>query len=487
MNEPTTSIVIFGASGDLTNRKLIPALYHLYRKKRLPASTQIIGFARRPWDHTQFRSMLREKMQDYHAEDLDLATWQTFEKSIYYVEGNLNDPDAYQKLEKFLTSSEAADSHRLYYLATAPSFYQPVVEHLGQFGMTGETKGWRRIIVEKPFGTDLESAKDLNHFMHQYFQEHQIYRIDHYLGKETAQNLLFFRFANTIFEPIWNRNYIDHVQISVTEKVDVGHRAGYYDQAGVLRDMFQNHILQLLSLTAMEPPASMEADAIRNEKMKVFAAIRKIPEDMIANETLRAQYAGYLDAEGVAPNSETPTFAIIRLFIDNWRWQGVPFYLRSGKALKEKKSEIIIQFRCPPHVMFPLECGKSMSPNLLAFAIQPGEGMHIRFEVKVPDTLSETSSVNMNFHYDDAFNTRVIPDAYERLLLDAVNGDATLYTRSDGIEKSWEIVDQVIHGWRGEHAPKLEHYTPGSWGPRAADVFMRRDRRIWHESCMARR
>ena len=486
MKSGSTTIIIFGASGDLTQRKLIPALFHLYRKKRLPEKTRIVGFARRPWDDAQFRSILRDRIQEYHTDSFDLVTWQIFEQQIHYVQGDLNDKDAYKNLKKYLQSVESEKASRLYYLATAPTFYKIVVENLGRLDMTDEQEGWKRIIVEKPFGTDLASAQDLNQFIHQYFHEHQIYRIDHYLGKETAQNLLFFRFANTIFEPIWNRNYIDHVQISVTEKVDVGHRAGYYDQAGVLRDMFQNHILQLLSLTAMEPPASMDADAIRNEKMKVLAAIRNIPEENMASETLRAQYDGYRNAERVATDSETPTYAIMRLWIDNWRWQGVPFYLRSGKALRAKKSEIIIQFRCPPHVMFPLECGKTMSPNRLAFAIQPDEGIHIRFEAKVPDTLSETQSVNMNFHYDDAFGKRSIPDAYERLLLDALHGDAMLYTRSDGIEKSWEIVDQVIQGWQGTHAPKLVFYTPGTWGPREADLFMRRDHRVWHERCMLR-
>jgi glucose-6-phosphate 1-dehydrogenase len=349
--------------------------------------------------------------------------------------------------------------------------------------MTQEDSGWRRVIVEKPFGRDLPTAQSLNHALQSVFGEHQIYRIDHYLGKETAQNILFFRFGNTVFEPIWNRNYVDHVQITVAETVDVGHRAGFYDTTGVLRDMFQNHLLQLLTLVAMEPPASFEADAIRNEKVKLFSAVRTIrPEDM-ATETVRGQYRGYADEKGVGAGSQTPTYAALRFWIDNWRWQGIPFYLRSGKALAAKTSTITIEFRCPPHVMFPLPPGASVRRNILALCIQPDEGIHLRVEAKVPDTVAEMRSVEMEFHYRDGFREIGIPEAYERLLLDALQGDASLFTRSDGIEHSWKLIDPVIQGWEGPNAPPLGIYERGSWGPQEADEFINREARTWLQGC----
>ena len=480
--QPAT-IVIFGASGDLTQRKLVPALFNLYRKGRLPSGTRIVGFARRPYSHDDFRARLREGMESFAIRDFDAATWEAFAEYIQYAQGDLDTADDYERLHAFLREEEGGPAHRLYYMATAPTFYTAIVERLGAADMAQETEGWRRIIVEKPFGRDLASAQALNHALHAVFEEHQIYRIDHYLGKETAQNILFFRFGNTIVEPVWTRTYIDHVQITVAEDVDVGHRAGYYDQAGVLRDMFQNHLMQLLSLTAMEPPASFQADAIRNEKVKVFSAIRPISADMVADHTVRGQYRGYREAPGTAPDSETPTYAALRLYIDNWRWQGVPFYLRSGKALEAKTSQIAIEFRCPPHVMFPMPSEQGIRPNMLALCIQPHEGMHLRFEAKVPDTFADTRSVNMDFHYADAFGPDAIPEAYERLLLDALQGDAALFTRSDGIEWGWKLIDPIIQRWESLSAPPLAIYEPGSWGPVEADDFMARDDREWQKGC----
>jgi glucose-6-phosphate 1-dehydrogenase len=371
----------------------------------------------------------------------------------------------------------------VYYLAVAPQFYEDVVDRICDFSMAEEEGAYRRIVVEKPFGRDLESAKQLNQRLHKAFLEDQIYRIDHYLGKETAQNILFLRFANTIFEPIWNRNYVDHVQISVAETLTVGHRAGFYEGAGVLRDVFQNHLMQLLALMTMEPPTSFKADMLRNETMKVLCAIRPIPPQAVGDHTLRAQYRGYRQEKEVAPDSQVATYAVVRLFIDNWRWQGVPFYLRSGKAMAEKCSEIIIQFKSPPHVLFPLEPGQEIDPNLLVLRIQPDEGIHIRFQAKVPDTVAEMRSVDMNFDYASTFGGSAIPEAYERLLLDVLQGDAALFARNDGIEMAWALIDSILDGWDGPHAPPLYEYEKGSWGPPEADALLSREAREWLEGC----
>jgi glucose-6-phosphate 1-dehydrogenase len=353
--------------------------------------------------------------------------------------------------------------------------YVEAVAHLGEAGLSAEQEGRRNIIIEKPFGRDLASATRLNRAVHDAFKESQVYRIDHYLGKDTAQNILFFRFANTIFEPIWNRRYVDNIQVTVAETVDVGHRAGYYDTAGVLRDMFQNHLFQLLSLVAMEPSASFKADSLRNEKGKVLSAVRPIKN----KDTVRAQYQGYRETSGVSPNSETPTYAALKLFVDNWRWKGVPFYLRSGKALAKKTSEILIEFQCPPHVMFESDKACSWTSNILAMCIQPDEGIHLKFETKVPGSAQETRSVNMEFHYRSSFRGEKLPEAYERLLLDALKGDASLFTRSDEIELAWALIDPVLEGWRTSEAPPLSTYRPGTWGPTEADELLARDDRLW--------
>jgi glucose-6-phosphate 1-dehydrogenase len=478
-----TTIVIFGASGDLTRRKLIPALYNLYRKERLPHDVRIVGYARRPYSHDDFREQVRTGVAEFSAHSYDQQLWETFAKHLLYVRGNLNQPDDYANLDTTLRELECGQANRLYYLATAPNFYPTITDHLAEAGMAEETTGERRIIIEKPFGHDLKSAQELNEKVHTAFAEHQIYRIDHYLGKETAQNIIFFRFSNTIFETVWNRNYIDHVQITVAESVDVGHRAGYYDQSGVLRDMFQNHLLQLLALIAMEPPASFDATAVRNEKSKVLESIRPICDGMLADHTVRAQYAGYRESEGVEPGTQTPTYAALRLFIDNWRWKDVPFYLRSGKALQKKVSEVVIQFREPPHTMFPLPADERIAPDVLSLCIQPDEGIHFRFEAKVPDTTTDIRPVNMTFHYDDEFGPASIPEAYERLLLDALNGDATLFIRSDAIETSWRLIDPIIRAWNGPHAPPLAIYEPGSWGPGEAGELLAQDGRAWLWGC----
>ena len=477
----STNIVIFGASGDLTRRKLVPALYNQFRKGRLPKNLRIVGFARRDYTHEKFRELMQAAVKEFTPDAYDESAWGEFAPTLWYVRGNVNEP--LTELDEFLREGESKHCNRLYYLSIAPQFYEALVEQLGSSGMAREEQGWRRIIVEKPVGHDLASAQSLSRALHAVFEEHQIFRIDHYLGKETSQNILFFRFANTVFEPIWNRNYVDHVQVTVAESVDVGHRAAFYDSTGVVRDMFQNHLLQLLTLVTMEPPASFRADEVRNEKAKVLSAIRPVQGAEVAEETVRGQYRGYCDAEGVASGSQVPTYAAMRLFIDNWRWQGVPFYLRSGKALTTKTSEIIIQFRCPPHVMFPMEPGSSIRPNYLALFIQPDEGMHLRFEAKVPDTVAEMRAVDMEFHYADDFGKDAIPEAYERLLLDALQDDASLFTRSDAIEISWKLIDPILQEWEKSGTPRLGIYERGSWGPTEADELLARDGRCWLRGC----
>ena len=476
----STSIVIFGASGDLTSRKLLPALFQMTLKNRMPPDSQIIGFARRPYSHEDFRQLMRDAVATAQGAAFNPEIWETFAARIWYVQGDLDVAEAYGRLDSFLHERETSSANRLYYLATAPNYYDPVLTNLAAFNMTGEEDGWRRVVIEKPFGVDTPSAAALNQVVHGAFQEHQVYRIDHYLGKETVQNICFFRFANTILEPVWNRNYIDHVQITVAESVDVEHRGGYYDTVGVLRDMFQNHLLQLLTLTAMEPPSSMEATTLRNEKVKVLSALRPVG---IA-DTVRAQYEGYRNARGVSPTSTTPTYAALKLYVDNWRWQDVPFYLRSGKALALKASEIVVQFRRPPRLFAELpRAPRSAPPNILSLCIQPDEGIHLQFQAKVPDSISEMRPVDMTFHYADSFEDRAIPEAYERLLMDALAGDASLFTREDEVMLSWRLIDSVMQGWQMPDAPPLVTYTKGSWGPEAADSLLAGEDRVWRVAC----
>ncbi len=482
--QPAT-LVIFGASGDLTERKLIPALYNLYRKDRLPDSFQILGTARTQYSDAEFCQHLAEGLQEFSPDTYQADLWDEFSRHVHYETGDLTKTQDFQRLGQVLDDIESQPSNRLFYLAISPSLYEVTIQNVGKSGLNRELEGdnapWRHIVIEKPFGHDLESAQKLNHAVHQVFEEEQVYRIDHYLGKDTAQNILFFRFANTIFEPIWNRNYVDNVQITVAESIDVGHRGDYYDNAGVLRDMFQNHLMQLLSLVAMEPPASFEAHAIRNEKVKLLNALRPID---IAN-TVAAQYDGYCATPGVAQDSRTPTYAALKLNVDNWRWKGVPFYLRSGKALSRKVTEITIEFVKPPHLMFGLSDASELSPNLLSLCIQPDEGTHLKFQVKLPDTEQDMRPVDMEFHYADVFEDVTIPDAYERLLQEALEGDPSLFTRNDSIEAAWRLIDPVIAGWNDRATGFLATYQPGSWGPEEATQLLSRDGRQWRIGCGA--
>jgi glucose-6-phosphate 1-dehydrogenase len=476
------TMVIFGASGDLTSRKLIPALYGLFKRKRLPPDTRVVGCSRTKFTSEAWREELAKSTAKFAGSEFDATTWQAFAENVFYQPGDVDKLGDMEALKKLLDDVEHGPATRVYYLSTMPSLYPIAITNLGEAGLASEETAPRRVVIEKPFGTDLKSAQALNETVHKHFREHQVYRIDHYLGKETVQNMLVLRFANSIFEPIWNRNYIEHVQITVAEEVDVGRRGDYYDKAGVLRDMFQNHLLQLLMITAMEAPVRYEADLVRDEKVKVLRAIRPLSGSDFANQTVRGQYSGYRSAPGVSANSQTATFAVLKLYIDNWRWNNVPFYLRSGKAMSCRTTQIVIQFRKPPHFMFAEGKRQTLEANRLVLQIQPAEGIQLQMQTKVPDAGMQLQMTDLDYRFRRN-QSAGMPEAYERLLLDVLKGDASLYARADEAELAWGIIDPILAAWQSPAASPLEIYEPGVWGPESCLEWMHAQGREWFDVC----
>ena len=495
MADESCVVVIFGASGDLTKRKLVPALWSLFQGRVLPEPCAVIGVARSEMSNEEFRKRMREAITDFaRVQPPSARVWDRFASSLYYYAGDPSDPGTHAGLSSYIAQVErdrGIGGNRLFYLSTPPSVYAHAVTRLGEAGLNRSpdgTGGWTRIIIEKPFGRDLHSSRSLNQTVAGVFSEDQVYRIDHYLGKETVQNILVLRFANGIFEPLWNRNQVDHVQITVGETIGVESRGAYYEESGALRDMIQNHILQLLCLVAMEPPVTFDSEPVRDEKTKVMRALRPITADEVDAVAVRGQYGagfvsgqrvkGYREEKGVSGESITETYAALKLRVDNWRWAGVPFYLRTGKRLPKRTSEIAVQFKQTPHLVFRRNPEAVVEPNRLVLHIQPDEGISLTFGAKLPGSELRIRPVDMDFDYHRAFGGEP-PEAYERLLLDAMKGDATLYARADWVDSSWELLDPVIRAWTAGDPRKFPNHEAGTWGPPEADTLIERDGRSW--------
>jgi len=484
-----SALVIFGATGDLSARKIVPALYNLALQRLLPAAFAVVGAARQPLSNEQFREHLHADLVKYsRTKPINEEVWASFAERVHYV--STKDASGYQALREKLADIDVragTNGNRLFYLATPPSAYGPIIDLLKEHRLTENVNA--RVVVEKPFGHDLASAAELSEKLQGVFTEDEIFRIDHYLGKETVQNILVLRFANGIFEPVWNRQYVDHVQITVAESLGIEERGTYYEQAGALRDIVQNHLLQLVALVGMEPPVSFDAKSVRDEKLKVLRAIRQIVPDDTEDNVVRGQYGpgfiegvparGYREEDGVSPTSTTETFIALRAFIDNWRWEGTPFYLRTGKRLPKRATEIAIQFRAAPHAVFSREAAEGMEPNALVLRIQPDEGISLKFGAKVPVQGIRIRSVNMDFVYGASFMIDA-PDAYETLIIDALRGDGTLFTRQDEVEQQWRFVDPIARAW-AEKQSDLPIYPAGTWGPAEADLLIARDGRSWRK------
>jgi glucose-6-phosphate 1-dehydrogenase len=490
---PPCALLIFGANGDLTRRKLLPALYRLALERQLPAGCAVLGNSRTPMTDEEFRRRMRESVERF-LEDatFDASVWDEFARSLYYCAGDLQDANLYPILAARLEEIERAHQtggNVLFYLSTAPSLYAEVVGRLAAAGLT-RGRGWRRVVIEKPFGRDLASARELSRLVHQAFPEEAVFRIDHYLGKETVQNILAFRFANGIFEPLWNRRYVDHVQITAAESIGVEGRGAFYQEVGALRDMIQNHLLQVMATVAMEPPAAFEPEPVRDERAKLLRSIRILKPADVAMHAVAGQYgpariggqdvAGFRQEPGVDPESNTETYAALKLYVDNWRWARVPFYLRTGKRLPKRITDVAIQFHAAPHALFPgAEDGSPLHPNLLVLRIQPQEGISLRFLSKLPGSGMRLRPVSMDFNYGASFGLR-LPTAYQTLLLDAMAGDATLYPRQDMVEASWAVVQPVLDFW-AEQKFAFPNYSAGSWGPPEADALLAREGRRWRK------
>jgi glucose-6-phosphate 1-dehydrogenase len=499
-NPQACAMVIFGVSGDLTSRKLMPALYDLYVSVPLPPGFSIIGISRREWSDDDFRAEMRDAVREHATRPFTDDAWDSFARGLFYVRGNFDDPTLYDRLRDSLEtvdSERGTNGNRLYYLATPPSFYEHIAAGLGSAGLVKRQEiysdprahGWNRIVIEKPFGHDLASSQQLNAAIKTVFAEPQVYRIDHYLGKETVQNVLAFRFANILFEPVWNRHYVDQVQITVAEALGIENRATYYEESGALRDMIQSHMLQLVSVVAMEPPAFFNGDALRDEKVKVLRSVVPPTGDRVGEDVVRGQYSsgyiagsevvGYRDEDGVDPESKTETFVAMKLEIDNWRWNGVPIYLRTGKRLPRRVTEIAIQFKSVPHLMFKLTEGQNLPPNVLTMRIQPDEGISLRVAAKVPGAGTKLQPVQMDFDYGASFG-QAGPDAYVRLLLDAMLGDPTLFARDDEIDTAWSLMQPILDTWSDQPvSAAVPMYEAGTWGPVEAELLMANDRRTW--------
>ena len=485
------TVVIFGATGDLTHRKLIPALYNIAADGELPPQVAVVGVARREKTDDEFRTEMGVAVRKFSRQTVRDELWDGFARSLFYHVSEFGDEEGFKRLKTRLDAIDKERGNagnRLFYLAVAPDQFEPILQHIKATGLNTPGEGaWTRAIVEKPFGTDLATARHLNEIVQRAFPESSTYRIDHFLGKETAQNILVLRFANAIFEPLWNTRYIDHIQVTAAETLGVEGRAGYYEGAGALRDMVQNHLLQLLCLVAMEPPTDLGADSVRDEKVKVVRSLRRLSPEDVAIDVVRGQYAAgaisgkpvpaYRDEKNVDPNSQTETFVALRLRIDNWRWAGTPIYMRVGKRLPKSGTEISVHFKSAPEVLFNKE-GQSSDHNVLVIRIQPDEGISLRMQAKVPGTSFRIESVKMDFHYGTSFG-KASPEAYERLLLDAMSGDATLFARRDEVEQAWAFIDAIENAWSSAQPPPLFHHPAGSWGPDEADDMLARDGRSW--------
>jgi glucose-6-phosphate 1-dehydrogenase len=475
--------VIFGASGDLTRSKLLPAIFNLCESGHLPDEFAILGVARPQIDQSAYRKQMREQVRQAEGGPLEADKWKRIEDRLYYISGEFNDAALFDRLKTTIAGIRERHhiaANYLFYLAVPPDLFGTVGDGLAAAGLTNENDGWRRVIVEKPFGYDLESARKLNAELRRGLRESQIYRIDHYLGKETVQNIMAFRFANGIFEPIWNRRYVDHVQMTVAEDAGVGKRGAYYDKAGALRDIVQNHMFQVLTLVAMEPPISFGGEDVRDEKVRVLHAVPPLTPDDVKRHVVRAQYDGYTNEANVSPDSRTETFVAMRLFIDNWRWAGIPFYLRTGKRLPRRVTEVVIQFKRAPLMLFRHTPVNSLTPNTLVLRIQPDEGIALCFNAKVPGPFERLETVTMDFSYAEHFKTEPTT-GYETLLFDAMIGDQTLFHRMDMVEAGWQVVNPVLESWRADARSRLPTYEQGSPGPSEADLLIEGDGREWRE------